>query len=618
MKLSCCFLVSLCCLLGSGEHQQIPNAAKPANNGQVEITTLPFDCVEVDPNDPLRRRPVAVAAVGDTPFLVVANQESGTVSVVDGERLKVLGEYKVATKIGDMVCWHGNQFLITEQTQEGALICIRVTAAGAVEALWKQASLAFPNKISLGDDEQGCFVGGLWSRQIAKHELLRTATAEERQWEPGQLREVAELSFAVGELALFQNGSTILATDAFGSRWASLRTSDLSLCETGDFGSRRICGVANWPDASEPNTRKFAVVIQPLNRLAQAIRNDVHWGLMVANEIAIRDEATFVQPDWQESRRTTIPLGGPGEAKGDPESIAFSNSGEVAITIGGVNQLALGDLEDRSFAYIPTGRRPVSCCFADRDRKVFTADYLDDTLTVIDVQAYDVMGTISLGKQPPTTAVERGERLFFDATISHDSWMSCHSCHVEGHTSGFLNDNFSDQSFGAPKRVLSLLGHGDTAPFAWNGSAQVLEEQVRSSIEVTMQTDQKFSQEQVADLAEFVRRLPAPPALAEARKQQDTELIKAGKQLFIDLNCDHCHQGQTYTSPELRQVGVEDELGEKDFNPPSLIGVSQRQQFFHDARYRSLKDLFTQNQHQLTQEISAEELQQLLSFLNSL
>ena len=47
--------------------------------------------------------------------------------------------------------------------------------------------------------------------------------------------------------------------------------------------------------------------------------------------------------------------------------------------------------------------------------------------------------------------------------------MSCHSCHPDGHTNGLLNDNLGDGNFGAPKRVLSLLGVGQTGPWAWNG-----------------------------------------------------------------------------------------------------------------------------------------------------
>ena len=38
--------------------------------------------------------------------------------------------------------------------------------------------------------------------------------------------------------------------------------------------------------------------------------------------------------------------------------------------------------------------------------------------------------------------------------------MSCHSCHTDGHTSGRLADTLGDDTFGTPKRVLSLLGLG--------------------------------------------------------------------------------------------------------------------------------------------------------------
>src|SRR2546430_7868047 len=50
----------------------------------------------------------------------------------------------------------------------------------------------------------------------------------------------------------------------------------------------------------------------------------------------------------------------------------------------------------------------------------------------------------------------------------------------DGHTNGLLNDNFTDGSFGTPKRVLSLLGVKDTGPWAWTGHLDKLPEQIRS------------------------------------------------------------------------------------------------------------------------------------------
>ena len=51
------------------------------------------------------------------------------------------------------------------------------------------------------------------------------------------------------------------------------------------------------------------------------------------------------------------------------------------------------------------------------------------------------------------TAADRGERLFFDGRLSHDGWLSCQSCHTDGHTNNALADTLGDGSFGAAKRL---------------------------------------------------------------------------------------------------------------------------------------------------------------------
>ncbi len=106
--------------------------------------------------------------------------------------------------------------------------------------------------------------------------------------------------------------------------------------------------------------------------------------------------------------------------------------------------------------------------------------------------------------------------------------------------------------------------------------------------------------------------LPIWPVLYEVSE------IEAGSKLFGALGCNACHQKPTYTSPELQQVGIKDELGREEFNPPSLIGVGQRSRFFHDGRFHRLREVFTENRHQLNRELKEKELDQLLLFLQSL
>ena len=206
--------------------------------------------------------------------------------------------------------------------------------------------------------------------------------------------------------------------------------------------------------------------------------------------------------------------------------------------------------------------------------------------------------------------------LFFDSRISHDGWMSCHSCHTDGHSSGQLNDNLSDGSFGAPKRVLSLLGVADTHPWAWTGDARSLEEQVSNSINKTMQ-GVAATHEQIEALVAYLKTLPPPPrsAVASARIAAD---VNTGRKIFDDLDCRRCHTPPSYTSPRTYDVGLTDEAGNSHFNPPSLRGVGRRKSLLHDGRAKTLSALLTEHKHQLSRKLSATEVRSLLEFLQSI
>jgi cytochrome c peroxidase len=215
------------------------------------------------------------------------------------------------------------------------------------------------------------------------------------------------------------------------------------------------------------------------------------------------------------------------------------------------------------------------------------------------------------------TPEERGELLFYDARLSHDAWFSCHSCHPDGHTNGRLNDNFTDGSFGTPKRVLTLLGVKDTGPCAWNGRMPSLEAQVRTSVTSTMRGPAP-SDEQVHDLTAFLRSLVSPPSVAGARGTLDPEGVKRGRRVFARQKCATCHPPPTYTTAGSYDVGLRDEAGGTHFNPPSLRGLSQAGPYFHDNRARTLEDVFRRYRHQLAGNLPAQELRDLLCFLESL
>jgi cytochrome c peroxidase len=248
---------------------------------------------------------------------------------------------------------------------------------------------------------------------------------------------------------------------------------------------------------------------------------------------------------------------------------------------------------------------------------VFVADTLDDTVSVVEVKSGLRSATIALGPRPELTAVDRGERLFSSAKLSHDGWMSCHSCHTDGHTNNLASDTLGDGSFGAPKRVPSLLGVGATGPWTWTGSINRLEDQVRKSIATTMHGP-KPTEAQVADLTSYLKTLTPPaPALAEALPE-GASAVTRGAGVFQRRDCAICHAAPEYTSPKRYDVGLADEVGNHEFNPPSLRGVARRDALLHDGRARSLEEVFQKERHPRGTVLSPQEIADLTAYLKTL
>jgi mono/diheme cytochrome c family protein len=232
-------------------------------------------------------------------------------------------------------------------------------------------------------------------------------------------------------------------------------------------------------------------------------------------------------------------------------------------------------------------------------------------------QLYATATSLRLGESPPLQASDRGEQLFFDASLSRGGWYSCHSCHTDGHTSGSLADTLSDGGEGAPKRILSLRGVGETGPWAWVGDKPVIKAQVLQTLELTMQ-GRRMSERDVDDLVAFLQSIPPAPAFRTPKTDSDRELVVKGRALFESLDCVSCHSGSVLTSEDTYDVGMTDERGATEFNPPSLRGVGHLHALFHDLRASELRDVFEEFQHQLPRQLSPEEQAQLIRYLESL
>lgn len=94
--------------------------------------------------------------------------------------------------------------------------------------------------------------------------------------------------------------------------------------------------------------------------------------------------------------------------------------------------------------------------------------------------------------------------------------------------------------------------------------------------------------------------------------------VDRGREVFRVQKCATCHVPPAYTSAGRYDVGLTDEVGNREFNPPSLCGVSSRDAFLHDGRARSLQQVFQKERHPRKIALTPQEIADLVAFLKTL
>lgn len=561
------------------------------------------DSVGLGPEVQKYRQPVAVALDEAEQYLLVANRKPGTVSVVAWAARQVVGEFAVGQQLSDLARVSQTRFVATDELAQELLLLD--AKDGQVKVVTRLPVPIAPVGVVVGPAGTSCWVASLWARQLTRVEIAGDQLRREQ---------TVDLPFAPRKQLVLAAHKRLVVADSFGGQLGVVDLDAASLLHVRSFPAHNIRGLGVSADG-----KMLVIAHQMLNELAHSVRNDVHWGLLMSNDLRWLKLSAVLSSDQDLYTDAHMhPLGHAGSATGDPAGLVVTGDGTVVVSLGGVGEIALGREHDFSMTRYPVGKRPTGMVATQDGRWLIVANTFGDTLSVYDLKERKGEDQIALGPIPTLTLTERGEQIFYDARLSHDAWMSCHSCHTDGHTNGLANDNLSDASFGAPKRVLTLLGNVDTAPFAWDASAKSLEQQIRNSIEKTMQSDRDPRDDDVRAIAAFLHSLKTPPSVDQARGVADDGSAARGQQVFHTLGCVRCHAPPTYTSAGTYDVGLVDELGRKQFNPPSLRGVSQRAPYFHDNRAATLEAVLREFGHQLPPDVTDEQVNDLLSFLRRL
>jgi DNA-binding beta-propeller fold protein YncE len=247
------------------------------------------------------------------------------------------------------------------------------------------------------------------------------------------------------------------------------------------------------------------------------------------------------------------------------------------------------------------------------DGRIAVGLYFSGTVATTDNESVQV---ISLGPPTEPGLARRGERIFHDATLCYQNWLSCATCHPDGRADGLNWDLMNDGAFN-PKNTKSLVWAARTPPMMIRGVRSDLSSAVAAGFQHIYFTETK--PERVEPVVAYLEQL-APHSNPATRDN-----LATGKQLFLNarVGCARCHPPPLLTDLKTHDVGTgtpADRTGR--FDTPTLRELWRTAPYLHDGRARTLTDVFRQfnpdDQHGRTSHLSVEQLDTLIAFLRSL
>ena len=286
-------------------------------------------------------------------------------------------------------------------------------------------------------------------------------------------------------------------------------------------------------------------------------------------------------------------------------------------------------------ARIPVGRNPRGIVMSRDGRRLYIANRLDDTVSVMDTGAGRITGTISLGGPAIVNPQRRGERLFYSSKFSFQRQFGCANCHLDSTFDG-LQWDLEPDGFGVDivdNRAIEDVAN--TAPFKWNGGNPDLYTECGPRTERFFFRSQGFRDADLADLITYIASIPLRPNRFRLPNGELTPGQERGKAIFERTQrkdgsaipeqnrCSFCHSGRYYTNQQLADVGTGKWTDRSPLiDVPHLTNVAYSAPYLHDGSARSLEEIWTvfnpKDTHGVTNDLAKDELNDLIEYLKTL
>jgi DNA-binding beta-propeller fold protein YncE/mono/diheme cytochrome c family protein len=567
------------------------------------------------------RSPVDVALGVDGRWLITANENTDSISLIDVESGKVLDEIACGDHPADVALCLDNQHVAVSCTHSGEIRIVQVRD-NALQSMRTIKVGFLPVGLAVVPDGQRCFVGLTATGEVAELDLAA-----------GKLLRKIAVGAWPRYLALSPDGSRLAVGCSGESRVYVLDAKTGAV-----LYDEAMTGAINLGHMQCSADNQYVYFPWMVYRNNPIDERNIRLGWVLASRIA---RVRLDGPAYREA----ISLDVPRQAIADPHGLVMtSDERRLIVSASGTHELLVyrrpdlpfigvggpGDLIDGKlladkdlFYRIDVGGRPMGMVMDANDRSVYVANYLKDCVQEIDIVSKKVTREISLGETPAISTERLGMEIFYDGRRSLDQWYSCHSCHYDGGTNSKAMDTWNDGSPLTSKTVLPLYDLQQTGPWTWHGWQTSLDDAMDSSFTKTMQRP-GINAEDARAVLDFFETLQLPPNPFLNPDGSFSEAALRGQEVFHSQRaaCANCHSGDHFTDGDVHDLGLgsaEDKY--EGFNTPSLLGVYRKVRLLHDGRAKSLEDLLT-NDH-APEKVSGDkltdaEIQDLIAYLKSL
>jgi YVTN family beta-propeller protein len=285
-------------------------------------------------------------------------------------------------------------------------------------------------------------------------------------------------------------------------------------------------------------------------------------------------------------------------------------------------------------ARIPVGHNPRGLALTRDGRKLFVANRLEDTISVIDTRGNRVVATITLAGPKTISEQRHGEQTFYTARQSFQGQIGCASCHIDSTFDGLTWDLEPD-GFGRDIVDNKMLeGVKGTEPYKWNGGNPNIPTECGPRTEKYFWRSEQYDDLTLADLTIYIRNMPTRPNRWKLPGHEMTPAQERGRALFtrdtdkfgkpiIEYNrCSYCHSGPKGTNQKLFDVGTRKPTDNSGLlKSPPLTEIALTAPYLHDGSAHTLEEIWTvynpDDKHGRTNDLTKDELNDLIEYLRT-